>query len=68
VIGADYKKVIDFFKDSEKMEFIIEIEPEEEFPHHFILSALYMDEGPPLNVDINSEIPMARLILDYIIK
>jgi hypothetical protein len=31
----------------------------------FELNSLYLDEGPPLSVDINQEISMVRTILDF---
>jgi hypothetical protein len=68
VTGTDSPKVKDFFEDSEEQLFSIktvESEHEKEISDEFILSSMYMDEGPPLSVDINAEIPMVRLILDF---
>jgi hypothetical protein len=31
----------------------------------FLLASLYMDEGPPLSVDIDQELPLLRVILDF---
>ena len=68
VMGTDSKKVTRFFTNSEKKIFnikTIETEHGKEIMGDYILTSIYMDEGPPLSVDINSEIPMVRLILDY---
>ena len=34
----------------------------------FILTDIYMDEGPKLSVDIDIEPPMVRVILDFLMK
>ena len=34
----------------------------------FILTDLYLDEGPNLSVDIDIEPPMVRVILDFLMK
>ncbi len=71
VIGTDSKKVIDFFKGSETETFFLKTENTakstsiKETSGKFILSSMYLDEGPPLSVDINQEIPMVRAILDF---
>ncbi len=71
VIGTDSKKVKDFFKGSEKDKFFLETENAlendfiKETSDNFILSSMYLDEGPPLSVDIDQEIPMVRAILDF---
>jgi hypothetical protein len=68
VMGTDAKKVKDFFEDSEEKIFnikTIEIEHGKEISDDYILTSMYMDEGPPLSVDINAEIPMVRVILDF---
>jgi hypothetical protein len=71
VIGTDTKKVRDFFQDSETH--IIRISTIEsihkkKIAQEFILTSVYMDEGPPISVDIDSEPPMIRTILDFQMK
>jgi hypothetical protein len=71
VLGTESKKVKQFFSNGEKQIFnikTIETEHGKEISDNFILTSMYMDEGSPLSVDINSEIPMVRLILDYKLK
>jgi len=68
VMGTDSKKVKDFFENSEEQLFnikTIESEHGKEISDEFMLTSMYMDEGPPLSVDINAEIPMVRVILDF---
>ncbi|MDY9922672.1 hypothetical protein [Methanobacterium sp.] len=71
VIGTDSKKVVDFFEGSETERFHIKTENTvestsiKETSGKFILNSMYLDEGPPLSVDINQEIPMVRAILDF---
>ncbi|MBI4813112.1 MAG: hypothetical protein HY802_01755 [Methanobacterium sp.] len=71
VIGTDSKKVVDFFEGSENETFFLKTENTVESTSitetsgKFILSSMYLDEGPPLSVDINQEIPMVRAILDF---
>lgn len=71
VIGTDSKKVKDFFNGSEMETFFLETENTlestfiKEISGNFILSSMYLDEGPSLSVDINQEIPMVRAILDF---
>lgn len=68
VMGGDAGKVRDFFADSEGEIFkvkTIEARHEWEINDEYILVSMYMDEGPPLSVDINSEQAMVRLILDF---
>lgn len=71
VTGPDTGKVSDFFEDSEDEVYTIDtIETSEgrEVNDEFILTDIYMDEGPRLSVDIDIEPPMVRLILDFILK
>lgn len=71
VTGPDTDKVSDFFEDGEDEVYTINtIETSEgrEVNDEFILTDMYMDEGPRLSVDIDIEPPMVRLILDFIIK
>jgi hypothetical protein len=71
VIGTDSKKVKDFFNGSENETFFLETENTQESDFitetsgNFILSSMYLDEGPPLSVDINQEISMVRIIMDF---
>jgi hypothetical protein len=68
VLGTDSKKVIDFFQDSEKQIFSLkttEATEGKEISDQFLLGSMYMDEGPPISVDIDLDQPMARLILDF---
>jgi hypothetical protein len=72
VIGKDSKKVKKFFEKSEKGIFILEtnhMAPDnahgKQVSGKFELNSIYMDEGPPLSVDINQEISMVRTILDF---
>jgi hypothetical protein len=68
IMGIDSKKVKDFFTNSEKQLFnikTIETEHGKEISDDYVLTSMYMDEGPPLSVDINAEIPMLRVILDF---
>lgn len=71
VIGTDSKMVKDFFNESEMETFFLETENSlesdfiKETSGNFILNSMYLDEGPPLSVDINQEIPMVRAILDF---
>lgn len=66
VTGPDTDKVSDFF-DSESKSFQIETTENEggKISDEFILTSSYLDEGPPLSVDIDSEPPMVRAILDF---
>ena len=66
VLGTDSKKVIDFFQDSEKHMFSIKTTTNgKQISNQFLLSSMYIDEGPPISVDIDLDQPMARLILDF---
>ncbi len=68
VTGPDLAKVRDFFEDSEKQVFnikTIESTQEEQISDEFVLNSIYMDEGPPLSVDIDIEPAMVRAILDF---
>lgn len=66
VTGPDTGKVIDFFEDSEEENFTIKTTKNngEEIFDQFILTSIYMDEGPPISVDIDIEPPMVRAVLD----
>jgi hypothetical protein len=71
VIGPDTGKVIDFFEDGEDEVFNIKTVETQEgrmIKEDFILTDIYMDEGPKLSVDIDIEPPLVRVILDFIMK
>jgi len=71
VIGRDATKVRDFFENSEKHIFTIktiESSHDEQISNEFILTSMYMDEGPPISIDIDQEPPMVRIILDFQVK
>lgn len=67
VTGPDTGKVTEFFSDSEGKSFHIETTENmgERIFDEFVLTSIYQDEGPPLFVDIDSEPPMVRAILDF---
>ncbi|BDZ69202.1 hypothetical protein [Methanobacterium ferruginis] len=68
VIGTDSEKVYDFLNGSEKESFHIETVEKstgEKKSDDYILTSMYLDEGPPLSVDINQELFMVRAILDF---
>ena len=67
VTGPDTGKVSDFFEDSEGKPFQIETTENEggKISDEYILTSIYQDEGPPLSVDIDTEPPMVRAILDF---
>jgi hypothetical protein len=70
VVGPDTNKVVDFFEDGEDE--IFKIKTVEAggmvVNEDFILTDLYLDEGPNLSVDIDIEPPMVRVILDFLTK
>lgn len=70
VVGPDTNKVIDFFEDGEDEVYNIKTETVEglEIDKNFILTDLYLDDGPNLSVDIDIEPPMVRVILDFFFK
>ena len=71
VVGPDTNKVVDFFEDGEDEVFNIKTVQEKdgkEISEDFILTDIYLDEGPNLSVDIDIEPPMVRVILDYLKK
>ncbi|NYB51926.1 MAG: hypothetical protein HVN35_05155 [Methanobacteriaceae archaeon] len=67
VIGQDSGKVKDFFENSEKDTFILKIigKSNQSTSEKYVLTSMYLDEGPPISVDINLEMPMVRTILDF---
>ena len=71
VVGPDTNKVVDFFEDGEDKVFNIQTVSAvggREINDDFILTDLYLDEGPNLSVDIDIEPPMVRVILDFLMK
>lgn len=67
VTGPDQHKVKDFFDDAEEEIFHLKTVDHEknEISDKYILKSVYMDEGPPLSVDIDIEPAMVRAILDF---
>lgn len=70
VVGPDTNKVVDFFEDSEDEIFNIKTVEAggKVINEDFILTDLYLDEGPNLSVDIDIEPPIVRVILDFLTK
>ncbi len=71
VVGPDTNKVIDFFEDGEDEVYnikTVDTSEGKEIDTKFILTDLYLDEGPNLSVDIDIEPPMVRVILDFLLK
>ena len=71
VVGPDMNKVVDFFEDGEDEIYNIrtfDAVEDKEINDDFILTDIYMDEGPNLGVDIDIEPAMIRLILDFLKK
>lgn len=67
VMGRDSAMVRDYFKDSEGETFSIKTTQGfgmDEISNDFILTSLYMDEGPALSVDIDQEPAMVRILMD----
>lgn len=70
VVGRDAMKVRDFFEDAGGEIFSLNTVgvDDKKISDEFVLSDMYMDEGPPVGVDINQEQAMVRLILDFKLK
>jgi len=70
VVGPDTNKVVDFFEDGEDEIFNIKTVTavDGELHEDFILTDMYLDEGPKLSVDIDIKPPMVRVILDFLMK
>lgn len=70
VTGPDTSKVVDFFEDTEDELFEIKTDTDngKEINGKYILTDLYLDEGPTLSVDIDIEPQMVRVILDFLLK
>lgn len=68
VMGTESARVKDFFKSSEGDQFTVKTTESlhgEQISEELILASIYIDEGPPLSVDIDQEPPLVRLILDF---
>lgn len=68
IVGRDSKIVKNFLNEGENDIFTIKTThdiSEEEKSGKFILTSMYLDEGPSISVDIDQEIPMVRAILDF---
>ena len=68
VVGPDTTKVIDFFEDSEGGLFDLKTTEDgmgRRIEEKFRLVYMYIDEGPPVSVDIDIENPIVRVILDF---
>jgi len=68
VVGTDSARVKDFFKGREGKQFTVKTMDNlagKQVSEEFLLASLYMDEGPPLSVDIDQELPLLRVILDF---
>lgn len=68
VMGTESARVKDFFKDREEDQFTVKTTESlhgNQVSEELILASIYMDEGPPLSVDIDQELPLLRVILDF---
>ncbi len=67
VTGPDTWKVTEFFEDREGRSFTIDTTENQgdKISDDFILTSIYMDDGPPLSADIDVEPQMTRAILDF---
>lgn len=71
VTGPDSSKLKHYFEDSEDEIFQINTlmsENNEKISDDFILTDSYIDDGPSLSVDIDSEPETVRVILDFLRK
>lgn len=71
VTGPDSNKLKLYFEDSEDEIFQINTlmsENDEKISDDFILTDSYIDDGPSLSVDIDSEPETVRVILDFLRK
>lgn len=71
VTGPDSNKLKQYFEDSEDEIFQINTlmsENDEKISDDFILTDSYIDDGPSLSVDIDSEPETVRVILDFLRK
>lgn len=67
VTGPDTWKITEFFEKKEGTIFTIDTTENQgdKISDDFILTSVYMDDGPPISVDIDVEPPMIRAILDF---
>lgn len=67
VTGPDTWKVTEFFEDREGKTFTVNTTENQggKINDDFLLTSAYIDEGPPISVDITTEPPMTRAILDF---
>ncbi len=67
VTGPDTWKVTEFFEDREDKIFTIDTTENQgdKISDDFLLTSVYMDDGPPISTDIDVEPPMIRAILDF---
>ena len=67
IMGPDLDLARDFFKSGQDAIFKIKTisDNKKEISDNFRLNSIYMDEGPPVSVDIDPEPEMIRLILDF---
>ena len=70
IAGGDAMKVRNFFEDTEGESFNLKTvdSNSKKISDEFLLTDMYMDEGPPLGVDIDQEQALVRLILDFKMK
>ena len=68
VMGTDSDRVKYFFEDGEEDKFTVKTTESlhgKQISEELILASIYLDEGPPLSVDIDQELPLIRVILDF---
>ncbi|GAB6055913.1 hypothetical protein JCM15415_12290 [Methanobacterium movens] len=68
VMGRDSQKTKDFFKDTINETFqlkTMDTWKKEKVEDEFTLTDMYLDEGPPLSIDIGVDPYMVRIILDF---
>ncbi|MGC9517934.1 MAG: hypothetical protein ACP5C3_09600 [Methanomicrobiales archaeon] len=69
IMGPDLDKAYEFFKGSENKIYkidTVETLRDKKISDHFRLNSMYLDEGPPISVDIDTEPEMIRLIMDFV--
>lgn len=67
VTGPDTWKITEFFEDRDGKVFTIDTTENQgnKITGKFILTSVYMDDGPPISADIDVEPIMIRAILDF---
>ena len=70
VTGPDAWKVSEFFDEREENIFTVDTTENlgEKISDNYILTSVYIDDGPPISTDIDVEPPMIRAILDFDLK